>query len=281
MLDRFEFYKMTGAGNDFILGDNRRGEWNRWPLDRLARGLCRRRLSIGADGLILVETSNRASLRMRVFNADGSESDMCGNGARCAARFALLKVIAGRRMTIETPAGIVDAELLPDNVVQVQIPGRADPPRRVSVTIRGRSVPALLADTGVPHLVVLVRDLEGVPVSTLGRALRNAPEVGPGGANVDFVSVGDGEPFPMRTYERGVEDETLACGTGATATAWVLHHLGYAGATVSLRMRSGKDLQVTISTGNPGAFPFKLRGEARVVFRGFLSEESLQEALEC
>lgn len=281
MLDRFEFYKMTGAGNDFILGDNRRGEWNRWPLDLLARGLCRRGLSIGADGLILVENSNRASLRMRVFNADGSESEMCGNGARCAARFALLKVIAGRRMTIETPAGIVDAELLPDNLVEVEIPGRAEPPIRLDLPVRGRSVPGLLTDTGVPHLVVLVRDLERVPVVSLGRTLRRAPEVGPGGANVDFVSVSDGEPFPMRTYERGVENETLACGTGATAAAWVLHHLGYTGAAVSLRMRSGTDLQVTIAPGSAGAYPFKLKGEARVVFRGFLSEESLQEALAC
>ncbi len=281
MLDRFEFYKMTGAGNDFILGDNRRGEWNTWPLDRLARGLCRRGLSIGADGLILVENSNKASFRMRMFNADGSESDMCGNGARCAARFALLKVIAGRRMTIETPAGIVDAELLPDNVVQVEIPGAGGPPRRLDVPVRGRTVPALLTDTGVPHLVVLVKDIEKVSVVTLGRALRRSSEVGPGGANVDFVSVEDGEPFPMRTYERGVENETLACGTGATAAARVLHHLGYAGTRVSLRMRSGKDLQVDISAARTGSFPFRLRGEARVVFRGFLSEETLQEALSC
>jgi diaminopimelate epimerase len=281
MLDRFEFHKMTGAGNDFILGDNRRGEWNRWPIQRLARGLCRRGLSVGADGLILIENSNRASFRLRIYNSDGSESAMCGNGARCAARFALLKVIAGRRMTIETPAGILDAELLPDNVVRVEMPGKAVPPRRLNINLRGRSVPVLLTDTGVPHLVVLVRDLERIPVVSLGRTLRSSPEAGPDGANVDFVSVTNGEPYPMRTYERGVENETLACGTGATAAAWVLHHLGYAGSSVNLRVRSGRNLEVRIIPKGSGIHPFTLTGEARVVFRGFLSEESLQEALEC
>lgn len=281
MNDRFEFHKMTGAGNDFILGDNRRGEWGRWPASQLARGLCRRGLSVGADGLILIENSNRASFRMRMFNSDGGETEMCGNGTRCAARFALLKVIAGRRMTIETPAGILDAEVLPDNVVRVEMPGTSENPRRVDIPMRGRTVPAFLTDTGVPHLVVLVRDLGRVPVASLGRALRSAPEAGPSGANVDFVSVTDGEPYPMRTYERGVEGETLACGTGATAVARVLHHLGYAGSTVDLLARSGCGLSVGIRPGGPGSFPFTLQGEARLVYRGFLSEESLQEALEC
>ena len=279
MAEDLEFYKITGAGNDFILGDNRHGRWAAHPLERLSRGLCRRALSVGADGLILIENSNRARFRIRIFNSDGTQTRMCGNGARCAARFAFLKVIAGRQMTMETPSGVLEAEILPNGAVRVEIPGLAENPRRLEITGGGRRIPCLLTHTGVPHAVVFVKDVEKVPVASLGALLRRAPELGAEGANVDFVSVEDGPPFPLRTFERGVEGETLACGTGVTAAAWVLRHLGRAGDRVEMRVRSGQVLAVEIDPSRVGKPLFRLTGEARVVYRGYLSQESLLEAL--
>lgn len=270
---------MSGAGNDFILVDNRQGAWSRYPLAQLAAGLCRRGLSVGADGLILVETSNRAQLRLRIFNRDGTQAPMCGNGARCAARYAFLKVMAGKQMTVETPSGVIDAEILPDGRVRTEVPGLAAQPRRISLQVKGRTISGILTDPGVPHLVVFVKDVERVPVSELGALLRSAPELGPEGANVNFVESGGAEPIAIRTFERGVEGETLACGTGAAAVAWVLHWLGKTGEHVRLAPRSGKVLTVDIDLKAGAGHLFRLTGEARVVCRAFLSEESIMEAL--
>jgi diaminopimelate epimerase len=279
MAEPLEFHKFSGAGNDFILGDNRQGIWNVAPLPRLARGLCRRGLSVGADGLILLETSSKAHLRLRFFNPDGSESPFCGNGARCAARYAFLKVAAGRSMSLETGAGVVSARVLPDGRVEVEVPLPREEPRPVTVSLLRGTVPALRVLAGVPHLVVFVKDLSAVPVASLGAALRSAPEAGPGGANVDFVSVEGGPPYRVRTFERGVEGETLACGTGAVAVAWVLWSRKVASGPVRLLPRSGKELEVAFS---PGTSPYgRLTGEARPVCRGFISQESLEEALSC
>lgn len=280
MANALEFFKMSGSGNDFILGDDRLGQWTRPEIGRLAAGLCRRGLSVGADGLILLSNSNRASVRLRIFNSDGRETPMCGNGARCAARFAFLKVMAGRRLTLETGAGVLAAAILPDGRVEVEVPGRATPPQKLLLSAQGRSVPAYLTHTGVPHAVVFVKDPDAVPVREMGAALRRAPELGPEGANVNFVGADDLGPVRVRTYERGVEAETLACGTGATAVAWVLHSLGRARETVRLLPRSGKVLEVDLAP--PGAgHPFRLRGEARLVYRGTLSEEAIEEAAAC
>jgi diaminopimelate epimerase len=279
MAEQLEFYKMSGAGNDFILVDNRQGLWSRYPMAQLAVGLCRRGLSVGADGFILVENSNRAQLRLRIFNRDGTQTPMCGNGARCAARYAFLRVMAGKQMTMETPSGVLDAEILSDGRVRIEVPGLAVQPRRVSLAVRGRRISGLFTDTGVPHLVVFVKDVGRVPVQELGRILRTSEELGPDGANVNFVEPGHGEPIDIRTFERGVEAETLACGTGATAVAWVLHWLGKTGTRVRLMPRSGKELIVDIDLQAGSGHLFRLTGEARVVCRGFLSEESIQEAL--
>ncbi len=279
MAEPLEFHKFSGAGNDFILGDNRQGAWNVAPLPRLARGLCRRGLSVGADGLVLLETSTKAHLRLRLFNPDGSETPFCGNGARCAARYAFLKVAAGRSMSLETGAGVVSARVLPDGRVEVEVPLPPEEPVPVEVSLPQGRVPALRVTAGVPHLVVFVRDVSAVPVASLGATLRRAPEGGPDGANVDFVSVGGGPPYPLRTFERGVEGETLACGTGAVAVAYALRSRKVVSGPVSLLPRSGKVLEVSFP---PGLSPFcKLTGEARPVYRGFLSTESLEEALRC
>lgn len=279
MIDQLEFFKMSGAGNDFILGDNRHGSWSALPLDHLARSLCRQHLGVGADGLILVETSKKAHIRLRIFNSDGSESPMCGNGARCAARYAFLKVIAGRVMTMEVGPEVIGAEVLGDGRVRVEVPAGGRAPERISLRVQGRTIPAYLTDTGVPHLVVFVKDVEAVPVQALGAALRRAPETGPGGANVDFVAPSPAPPFRMRTFERGVESETLACGTGATAVAWTLRSLGLAGTDVVLLPRSGRELVVSMEQGSGAAPKFQLTGDARQVYRGILSQEALQEVI--
>jgi diaminopimelate epimerase len=284
MTEGLEFYKMSGAGNDFILGDNRQGAWSAYSLGSLAKGLCLQHLSVGADGVILIEHSKKAHLKLRIFNADGSESLMCGNGARCAARYALLKVIAGRQMTIEAGPDVLNAEILAGDLVRIEIPGGAQLPRRVDVLVNGRSLPAFVTHTGVPHAVIFVKDrqaLEALPVNSLGAALRRAPEFGAAGANINFVALSPAPPFSIRTFECGVEGETLACGTGVTAAAWVLRHLGRAGDNIRLLARSGHELAVEV-LGRPSPAPqFTLAGEVRLVYRATLSLEALQEALRC
>lgn len=281
MADQLEFHKMSGAGNDFIVGDNRQGGWSSMPLGRLARGLCRHHLAVGADGLLLIEHSKKAHFKLRIFNSDGSESPMCGNGARCAARYAFMKVIAGRSMSIEVGAGVISAEILPDSRVRVEVPGAQEAPARLAVRLGNRTLPAYLTDAGVPHLVVFVKDVDSVPVSSLGAALRHAPEAGQDGANVDFVTIPPTPPFPMRTFERGVEAETLACGTGATAVAWTLFKLGLSGPDVRLLTASGEELLVEIRDDGSPSPSFHLTGGARLVCRGFLPQEAIQEALRC
>jgi diaminopimelate epimerase len=163
----------------------------------------------------------------------------------------------------------------------MEIPGTTEAPRRLDILVQGRTLPAFLTDAGVPHLVVFVKDVDLVPVQSLGAALRHAPEVGPDGANVNFVSPSPAPPFRMRTFERGTESETLACGTGATAVAWTLYKLGLSGLKVDLLTRSLRGLTVELQD-SPGPGPrFFLTGEARFVYRGYLSQEAIQEASQC
>ena len=279
MTDSIEFYKMTGAGNDFILLDCRKPLSLETPPEKLARHLCRRALSIGADGLVLIENSQKANFRARFFNRDGSESPFCGNGARCAARFGFIKVIAGRRMSMETGVGVLSAEVLPGGSVRLYLPEAPSEPVRMSVIVDGRKIPGFSTTVGVPHFVVIVKDIERVPVTGMGRKLRSAQEFGEAGTNVDFVSLEGGEPYPLRSYERGVEGETLSCGSGAAAAAWVLHQHIKKDAC-SMKTRSGETITIAIDASR--AFPrLSISGEARVVYVGSLSLSSVREKLEC
>ena len=270
-----DFIKMSGAGNDFIVADNRTGQWNAWPLPQLARRLCSRGVSVGADGLILIEPSKRARFLMRHFNPDGSEPDLCGNGVRCAVRFALQKVIGGRQMTVETRAGVIPAEVLPDNRVRLDLPFKPSPPQYFRLGFRGKEIPGYLTVSGVPHFVLFVTGVEEAPVSSLGPVIRSHPDLGSDGANVDFVRKEPiGGIYPMRTFERGVERETLACGTGAMAVAWILHHLGDRPASVVLRAASGETLRVSFPKSQLPTETI-LEGGASLVYQGRLSEEEL------
>ncbi|HEX6177069.1 MAG TPA: diaminopimelate epimerase, partial [Thermoanaerobaculia bacterium] len=211
--DPLVFAKMAGAGNDFVMIDGRSAAIG--DAAGFARRVCTRRLSVGADGLIVVESSTRATFRIRYYNADGSHGEFCGNGTRCAARFAFLEGIAERRMTIETDAGIVNAEVLADDRVTISLPPpqafRAERP----VVVGGKSVRGSSITVGVPHYVIFTEgDLWQQDVETPGRAIRRSGEMQPAGTNVNFVAVRDTNAIEVRTYERGVEAETMACGSG-------------------------------------------------------------------
>ncbi len=210
---------MSGSGNDFIVIDNRSNHLDALDKSLLARALCRRRISVGADGLILLEepSTNGADVKMNYYNSDGSPAAMCGNGARCTA-FAFSSMTGTNNIIIETGAGNVGAEVMGD-MVKVQMPRGRIIERNVELSVDGLPMLFDHIDTGVPHAVAIVDDVDSVPVKYWGREVRHHRLFMPEGTNVDFVEVIDGETLRIRTYERGVEDETLSCGTGAVAAA--------------------------------------------------------------
>ena len=280
-MNRIPFFKMTGAGNDFIVVDNRSGRIDADRCRDFVRLVCRRGLSVGADGVILIENDPEVDFRWRFFNADASEAEMCGNGARCAARFASLKGIAkGPRMSFRTLAGVIGAELL-GNRVKVQMP----PPHGLRAGIRveaaGRAFELDFLNTGVPHAACLVpggRDLESAEVALWGRAIRFHREFEPAGTNVNFVHVRDRHRIAVRTYERGVEGETLACGTGAMACALMAAARELVDSPVEVTTRSGEFLATHFEVRSSGAGiefgPVCLEGEARVAYEAELWDET-------
>lgn len=232
---------MNGAGNDFIMLDNRAGNI-RLDAGAIAR-LCDRHRGVGADGLIMAEQDG-GGLRMRYYNSDGGEAEMCGNGARCFSRFAARLTGAAGRIVFQTLAGPVTAELLEDGRVRLGMTKPADFRPEESIEAAGETVRVWFVNTGVPHAVVPVEDAEAADVVRLGRALRHHERFAPRGTNVNFLqATGPGRGI-VRTYERGVEDETLACGTGVTASALVLSELQGCPGPVSLLVRGGDWLEV-------------------------------------
>ncbi|MCL1980158.1 MAG: diaminopimelate epimerase [Proteobacteria bacterium] len=270
------FWKMSGAGNDFIVIDHRKPLIEPAQMAEFARLVCRRKFSVGADGLFLIECSERADFKWRFFNADGSEASMCGNGARCVARFAYMQGIAAARMRFETLAGMVDA-----TVADTQVTVRMTPPHSFrfdrQLEVAGQMFMVHSADTGVPHAVIFVDDLETIDVVGLGRQLRYHPAFAPAGTNVNFVDqVVSG--LRVRTYERGVEDETMACGTGAVAAALIAAAKGYGVSPVEIVTSGGVALTVHF-TGKQGegVEHVLLKGPAHVIYQGELTAEALGE----
>jgi diaminopimelate epimerase len=268
-----EFFKMSAAGNDFILFDNRALQL---PADRfkpLARHACTRALSVGADGVILLEASVKADVRARFLNPDG-EPTFCGNGARCAARLAYLQGWAPARMVVETDRGLHRAEVS-GSTVTFEMP---DPHgfERIEVTALGRSWRGAFVDTGVPHFVAIEAGLPTGPIDAAGAALRSHPRFGPAGANVNFVAPRAEGGFAIRTFERGVEAETLACGTGAVAAALAIAAEGHIRPPIVLRTRSGADVAVRFEGPAENATGVRLEGEARLIYVAQLSDEALE-----
>lgn len=267
------FTKMCGSGNDFILVDNRRGRIDEADLAALVTGVCRRRLSVGGDGVILIEPSTVADFRWRFFNADGSRGEMCGNGARCAARFAVLNGISGPQVRFETDAGLIRARV--DGAqVRVEMPDPVGFRRERPLALAGGHVRVSTVNTGVPHAVLVVPDVDDVDVVALGREIRRHPEFAPAGTNADFLSTDRAGGLAIRTYERGVEDETLACGTGAVAGALVAAETLGAASPVRVRTRSGEHLTVHFRRCGGRFCNIAQEGGARLIFTGTLSEEA-------
>lgn len=262
-----EFTKMNGAGNDFILLDNRSGRWQLTPEQ--VRRLCDRHRGVGADGLLMLEPcrSGRADWAWRFYNSDGSEAEMCGNGARCFARYVQRLTGANGRLRFETRAGVIEAEFRGELVtVGLTPPGdwRLDLELETSRgPVHGHAV-----NTGVPHLVLLSPDVQHAPVAELGSELRRHPALGSAGTNVNFVQILEPGHIRVRTYERGVEAETLACGTGVTASALVCARLQGWPSPVKVRVQSGDTLEVTFNREGDAFRSVRLTGPADFVFTG-------------
>lgn len=268
------FYKMSGSGNDFILVDNRSGIVDEENLGPFIASICRRRVSVGADGVILIEPSDRADFKWRYFNADGGEVEMCGNGGRCAARLAYLKGIAGPRLRFETRSGVIQAEVN-GRRVKLEMPEPTSPDIDYELQVEGKALTVSSIAVGVPHVVIWVVDLERSPVFGLGRTIRYHQRYAPAGTNVNFVKQLDDGTFAIRTYERGVEDETLACGTGSVATALVAAAKGMASSPAVLHTRGGEVLNVYFErSGGEDFNNVFLEGEVRVIYEGKLSDEA-------
>jgi len=267
-----EFFKMTAAGNDFILFDNRSGGLAAEGLDGLVRRLCARSTSVGADGVVVLERSQRADVRVRFFNPDGGVT-FCGNGGRCAARLAYLNGMAPARMVIESDRGVHRAEVREADV-SFEMPDPSGFEAGVDIEAAGRQWSGVAVDTGVPHFaIVLPGPLEG-SIDIPGRAIRSHPRFGPAGVNVDFIHTTSAGVHTVRTFERGVEGETLACATGCVAAALTLVSAGRSRPPVSLTTRSGAVLLIRFE-GEPGrASGVRVEGEARLVYVGHLAEEA-------
>ena len=269
------FYKMHGGGNDFVLIDHRARFIPEAGQPGLARRVCHRQVGIGADGLILIEGSDKADFRWRFYNADGSEPEMCGNGGRCAARFAVMQGLAPENLSFETLAGIIHAEVK-GRRVKLAMAGVGDFNLHQTIPLDEINVTGHFVRVGVPHLVVPVDDLEAAPVTEWGRLLRFHPMFQPAGTNVNFVSFTGPHELAIRTYERGVEDETLACGTGSVAAALVGACLGKLTSPVAVRTRGGEILNVYFKPQAGACSAVYLEGDALVVYQGELWVEELK-----
>ena len=267
------FYKMSGSGNDFILIDNREEILADISLIDFIKNVCRRKMSAGADGMILIETDSDLDFRWRFYNSDGSRAEMCGNGARCAARYAYLEGIAGAEMTFGTDAGPIRATVNADRV-KIGMTPPCDYKSTLSLNIDGNDMTMSTINTGVPHAVIRVDDVESVPVVDLGRKIRTHPEFSPAGTNVNFISALDGNRIAIRTYERGVEDETLACGTGSVAGALVHALQTGADAPLDMMTQSGNRLTIYYEIAGENCTAVYLEGDARVVYTARLTPDA-------
>lgn len=269
------FVKMSGTGNDFILIDHRKPRIATELMPEFARLVCRRRFSVGADGLIFIENSDLADFQWRFFNGDGSEAEMCGNGARCAARFAYMHGIAPAHMRFATLAGIIEAKVADVNVSILMTPPKNFRLER-RIKLADRTLLLHSVDTGVPHAVLFVDDFAEVDICALGREIRFHRDFMPAGTNVNFVQFLEGGALKVRTYERGVENETLACGTGATAAALLAAVLAKTASPVEIVTSGGDRLTISFDLQEgPAAANVFLKGPAHVIYSGELNAEAL------
>ncbi len=259
------FTKMVASGNDFVVIDNRQKKIA--GLSGLAKKICDRNFGVGADGLLAIEPSKRADFRMRIINSDGSEAEMCGNGARCAALYARQNGLARGMMTFETLAGVIGAEVSADSV-RLKMCDPKDIKLGMDIGVDGKDCRVNFVNTGVPHAVVFTEKVDGVDVKDLGRKIRYHSAFAHKGTNADFVELKKGNLLKVRTYERGIEDETLACGTGVTASAIIAAAVKGFKSPVKCLTKSGEILKIYFRKTGDNFKDVYLEGGARVVFYG-------------
>ncbi|MBU1808413.1 MAG: diaminopimelate epimerase [Candidatus Omnitrophica bacterium] len=263
-----KFTKAVATGNDFVIIDNRKSSVKDLPA--LARSVCDRKRSIGSDGLLVIEKSRNCDFRMRIFNSDGSQAQMCGNGSRCIALYAVKAKIAATDMTIETIAGALKARIDGD-MIKVMLTEPKDIRWNLCLMIHKCPYKLTFVNTGVPHVIHFVDDLDKVDVKNLGSHLRNHGEFAPEGTNADFVQLDGKNSIKVRTYERGVEDETLACGTGSVASALISAEREGMTSPITVKTRSGEKLKVYFSKINGNFKDVYLEGSAKLVYEGVIN----------
>jgi diaminopimelate epimerase len=273
-MKKIEFYKMSGSGNDFIIIDNRSHVVEERTLTDFISSVCCRKMSVGADGLILIENAENVDFKWRFYNSDGSRAEMCGNGARCAARFAYINKIAGSEMSFETDAGIVSAEVKND-LVKVKITDSKNLEIDFTIELADGPVTANSINTGVPHVVIPVDEIDEVEAVKLGREIRYDKKFAPAGTNVNFYCPVKKDKIMVRTYERGVENETLACGTGAVACALIYAHKTKMKSPISVRTKSGGWLSIYFESKTDTFYNIYLEGDARIIYKGEMWEEAI------
>ena len=255
---KFTFYKYEGTGNDFIFIDNRQNTFPKTDI-KLIEKLCDRRFGIGADGLILLENDIETDFRMVYYNSDGNQSSMCGNGGRCIVAFAKSLNLISNETTFIATDGLHDAKILENGIISLQMKNVDE------VKIENDYV---FLNTGSPHHVMLVDDLKNYNVKDNGAKIRYSDLYGKAGSNVNFVKQIDDNHFRLRTYERGVEDETYSCGTGATAAAIAMNAIGKTNShKIQLDVEGGK-LEVSFDKVNDSYVNVFLTGPATFVFEG-------------
>lgn len=272
------FTKMHGNGNDFLIIDNRSGEISDHELPDLALRLCRRRTSIGGDGLMTVGRSDRGDIRMRLFNCDGSEGEMCGNGARCLARYAFEKGMAPARMTIDTLAGPVVADVEGTfATLDMGVLETASALRGQVLILSGERFVYGQLNVGVPHTVIFQDpgdERAEVDLARIARAFQSDRERFPQGTNVNFMKIKNSREIDLRTYERGVNDFTMSCGTGSTAGAVAAWLEGKVSTPVEVRNPGGINT-VLIDEEGPGRVRLFLKGQTTIVAEGVVFGECL------
>lgn len=269
-MKKLYFTKMVASGNDFIVIESS----HQSPVTShklLVKKICDRKYGVGADGMLLLEKSKIADTRMRVFNADGSEAEMCGNGARCTAFYLGPQVPRSpghqKLMNIETKAGVIDAEVVGDDV-KIKLTDPKDVKLDIPIKIKSKNIKVNFIDTGVPHAVIFTEGLEKIDILPLGRLIRYHKKFSSRGTNVDFVEVLGNDSIEVRTYERGVENETLACGTGSAASALIFALKTAAAGKIYIHTRS-REILTLYFVRTAGKFDnVWLKGKARKVYEG-------------
>lgn len=259
---------MVASGNDFVVIDNRDEMIDVTP--GWVRKICQRKLGVGADGVLIVERSKVANFKMRIINSDGTEAEMCGNGSRCVAKFAQDKEIAGSEMKFETLAGIIEAKVNDDRV-RVKLTNPINLMLNKKIQLQNYEITVQCLNTGVPHTVLITKDIENIEVVELGRQIRWHPNFSPAGTNVNFIQPLDNQTIKIRTYERGVENETLACGTGSAASACLAAILGLVQPPVKMITKSGEILEIDFKIMGENITNLYLTGDVQVVYEGIMA----------